>query len=1070
MPDRIETFSRVREKMSAELESVLESALPLIANDIEAAAQKGSLSIHEQRQMYAAAATLRMERRGRISDSRAVFNERALRCLEVATQAASGKKALSLLEEDELEVQILAADFANYVRQEQSRACLGLAKRVEFLTHRQWSNDDLQPLGARTLGAAAGAAVRSLAMAPSAKREIKAIVLDRLKDALSRLIAETDRDLIAQGILSDWSPVLEREPDREPVREPVRNSDRELRADPTRVIEPMTEFEHMPLPAIWPARPAAIEPPMPPLPVEPMAPPDASPPVAAAIVAAPVIAVTQAPVVAAAATTAPAVFDTPFPELPALPELSDLPPIEPPPAAAHSRVLERPAPNKIESIDAFESETIEIEGLPDAVATEWGDEPPSASRPAAAAVEAEAIESISAPAGKRSRSVDMSELAAEVSRKLDRSPFAPSDAPTKLRVLPVLQPVLDIERDAVAFAHSIGAVPYSRESRREFFSNVRDRLREASASAAQVATVEVVGAMFDYVVDDRRLPEPAKPLFWRLQQPSVALSLLDPGYLSNEPRSLRRLIENFGAIATAYSDEFVKGGELHRRLETVVRAVEIVSSALQVRSAVISQHVDKEYNRAVRNVTQLVDRVVNERSSLESTPARQNRRDYRRRPDKQREIEVSEKLRLMLEDRVSKHQIPESAKEFILGVWLRHLRTAVLRDGEESTEFKLALEVVDDLLWSMDSTKATHSRGALAKRIPPLIRLLTSGLREIGAREDDHKAFFDELFLVHLRKMRRNTNGVDDTVALSDLAPLTSLPTLRDEIDSLQTLTATGTNPTKSEVPDAAKRATLTKSATITSAAPGGKPVTSNGGVEPARTAPAANPRAPAADPAAASGFELPKVVPTSLRASPSKTRQTISASNTPDVPRFVPAAATQPAPDPLPQSVRSSRAGNGEKTLTDSPRLLRTAAGRGQPNDDFSAGVLNRPSIQSNGEDHAPNSGHDGDDAVSVADDQGPEQRLLEVLHSLDLSDPPQSLDREDIAVDRLVATVGRGHWLTLIGQDGGVSIAKIAWVNSRRTVVLLVRHPDRRALSMRMDELRQRAEQGRAYLIARK
>ena len=83
------------------------------------------------------------------------------------------------------------------------------------------------------------------------------------------------------------------------------------------------------------------------------------------------------------------------------------------------------------------------------------------------------------------------------------------------------------------------------------------------------------------------------------------------------------------------------------------------------------------------------------------------------------------------------------------------MRTASLRMGEESAEFRVSLQVVDDLLWSLDEGKERQSRSQLAQKIPPLIRLLAQGLRAIGARDEEFKPFFDELFLIHLRKMQR---------------------------------------------------------------------------------------------------------------------------------------------------------------------------------------------------------------------------------------------------------------------------------------------------------------------------
>ncbi|MCL4744640.1 MAG: hypothetical protein KJZ83_04415, partial [Burkholderiaceae bacterium] len=94
-------------------------------------------------------------------------------------------------------------------------------------------------------------------------------------------------------------------------------------------------------------------------------------------------------------------------------------------------------------------------------------------------------------------------------------------------------------------------------------------------------------------------------------------------------------------------------------------------------------------------------------------------------------------------------------------------------------------------------------------------------------------------------------------------------------------------------------------------------------------------------------------------------------------------------------------------------------------------------------------------------------EHKLLEVLASLDLSDLP--VDPRPLAenAEQAFASLRRGDWLRIEGRDGTPLHVKIAWINTRRTVVLMVRHPDRRALSMRAAELMDRLRGGRAYRV---
>jgi hypothetical protein len=469
------------------------------------------------------------------------------------------------------------------------------------------------------------------------------------------------------------------------------------------------------------------------------------------------------------------------------------------------------------------------------------------------------------------------------------APVAPCGlpAPGPVPELRVLEPLGAIDPDAASFAHSRGLMPYTREARSAFFAEARRGLRQGDASPAQLAVLDVVSAMFDYVVDDRRLPEPAKPLIWRLQLPVLELSVIDARYLADEARSLRRLVEHVGAIAIAFADDIVRGSELHRRLDSAVSAIESVTAALRARAGAMARQVDREFSRTAEAVADLVERIARERQALEAAPDRRNRRDYSRRPGPEHERRVTDRVRGLLDERLAGLQIPESVGDFLNGVWLRYLRTAAMRNGEESTEFRIAMQVVDDLIWSLDAGGKRGQR-ELTERIPPLIRLITQGLKEIGAREEDFAPFFDELFLLHLRRMRRD-----------------------------------------------------------------------------------------------------------SLRA------------GRPDRGPDVPGASAAP---PLAES---------------SPGQLQQV-----PEAEYS---------------------------------------LPEVLAGIDLDDLAAGSQRMALAPAEAIARLDRGCWIELDRSDSADGQMKVAWINRRRTLALLVRRHDRRAVSMRIEELSRRFERGEAFLLGK-
>ncbi len=576
--ERAGLLGQALDRLGAALERVLPEAVGRVVEDLGQSAVDEP-DARERQGLQTVSAILRAEARARAQGAAKALRERADKCLEYTRHARDENQALALIEEEELQQQIFAAEVARAARHACSADYAGYTGRIRSLLPRLWESDELNPAGARTVAAAAVTAFARLGATGRAAVVLRESLARHLPAPVARVIDEVDAWLRGQGVR--------------------------------------------------PRSPADVE-----MPAEP----------------------------AAAATPATGAPDTGAPDTGAS-------------AAAPSRPLD---------------------GLP-----------ASSARPPPAASDAGI------------RSIDATAQTADAARKLGRSAFANDPGRAPLQVLATLQPVVEIERDAVAFAHSIDSLPYSRESRAGFFGNVRDRLRAAGVPPAQLSVIEVVAAMFDYVIDDRRLPEAAKPLIWRMQQPVVALALLDPAYLGDEPRSLRRLVENLGAIVNAYADDLTRGSELHRRLETVVRAVEIVAGALQTRSAVMARQVEQRI-RARRAQRHPADRPAGQRTritrgnprppqSARLSPTAEPRTRARGRP---------QRLVTILGERLDRHEVPESVREFVLNVWLRHLRTALLRDGEDSAEFKLSLQVVDDLLWSLDGTRERQSRRVLGAEDP----------------------------------------------------------------------------------------------------------------------------------------------------------------------------------------------------------------------------------------------------------------------------------------------------------------------------------------------------------------
>ena len=633
-----------------------------------------------------------------------------------------------------------------------------------------------------------------------------------------------------------------------------------------------------------------------------------------------------------------------------------------------------------------------------------------------------------------------------------------------------LAPIARIELEASAFADSVGVTAYSRDARNHFYTQLRIRLPDAYRGTAQVAVIDVVHALFDYAVDDKQVPEAAKPLLWRLQLPTVTLALIDSRYLGDQSNSMRRLVENMAAIVMAFPDDVVKGSELWRRLESAVRAVEIVAHTLQSRAGVLASEVEKQFGESAKGVAMIADRIQSELSALESMPEKRNRRDYRRRPSRDVEQSITAKVSQQLASKLYAQDVPDSVRQFLSDVWLRHMRTAALRSGEDSGEYQVALQVVDDLLWSLTASERKNGRKKLAERIPPLIRTLTQGVKSVGIEDKVLRSFFDELFLIHLRRMQRSEVLQIDARPNVALAPTdTVLPnaiktSVSDRIDFDDGIQIPVLMPDATEPLIGKASLRLIKDEHCARGL--ANPISAA-----ATVAAIATPRMAFPPLVSLPSATLPPLPLPSLSL-PSLSLPSLSIPSLSDLAperfarnRETRLAVKEARQERAVQGTRSQRI--GEHTQPFTPLEISTRKGpiRIQGMEQLAAAAsIRMPTIPINLDTTAmpkPDVAK-ADWGTSVS-----EKKLLELLNSIDMSDGHVGLKRLEQGADQSMDSLQVNTWVELSSGNATTRYCKVAWINERRTVVLMVRESDRKALSLRSGELLSRFAQKRAWLL---
>ena len=259
----------------------------------------------------------------------------------------------------------------------------------------------------------------------------------------------------------------------------------------------------------------------------------------------------------------------------------------------------------------------------------------------------------------------------------------------------------------------------------------REHLINTASRTVDKLTIEIVGLMFDHMLQDPALPSEIKSLLSRLQFPVLKAALIDADFFASNGHPARRLIDRI-AIASAGWEPY--GDENDRFLAEVDR---IVKSVLQ--------RFEKDF------------KVFEElRAEFEAFLADLGPRDADPVARAKRALEEAEKREVLIVNTTiqvrrafDKIDLEQPIRDFLVGPWVQTLVEAALRDNETPGFSKRFREAIHDLVWSIQPKANNDDRRRLTTLIPHLIRVLRDGMALARMSEHDQQTFLRHLMQAH---------------------------------------------------------------------------------------------------------------------------------------------------------------------------------------------------------------------------------------------------------------------------------------------------------------------------------
>ncbi|MGM0449991.1 MAG: DUF1631 domain-containing protein [Pseudomonadota bacterium] len=251
--------------------------------------------------------------------------------------------------------------------------------------------------------------------------------------------------------------------------------------------------------------------------------------------------------------------------------------------------------------------------------------------------------------------------------------------------------------------------------------------------------INLVSMLFDFILEDRQLPETMKALIGRLQIPMVKVALVDSAFFERGGHPARKLLNELASAALVWNEGSDSARDpLYEQMEAAVNRIL------------------NEYNDDVGVFESVLDEFTAfmEKDQRRRELVEQRLRDAEegRARDEQARAEVE---RFLAQAR-ARHTVPESLVDFLDSAWFRVLKWHYLREGDEGEGWQQQCELTDRLLWTLDPEPfLAETRSVLLREIPGMVRSVRESLEQIGWDPFEIDRNLHQLELVHVDVLQR---------------------------------------------------------------------------------------------------------------------------------------------------------------------------------------------------------------------------------------------------------------------------------------------------------------------------
>ena len=249
----------------------------------------------------------------------------------------------------------------------------------------------------------------------------------------------------------------------------------------------------------------------------------------------------------------------------------------------------------------------------------------------------------------------------------------------------------------------------------------------ANVSGSDEDTIDLVGMLFEYILQDHTIPAPMQVLLSRLQIPYLKVAILDRRMFAHATHPARKLLDQLADAAKGWSEESDRDHRLFDKVKSTVEALlqdfDDDIGVFERKLAEFTQFVEQNRKRAE----------LAESRATEAARGRERLQDARRRAAQE------------ILSRINERNLPTLLRGVLTRPWANYLVLIVLRQGPESPEFRSAVHFVDDFVATADVPRGEAAHQQYKSALTSIEKHLREGLATVAFQEPDIERLLDEL-------------------------------------------------------------------------------------------------------------------------------------------------------------------------------------------------------------------------------------------------------------------------------------------------------------------------------------